>query len=467
MGVICHGQNPNNEKEILRNMKNSPMFIENKSLNKIMLIQRKFKCFRAKLILVRLKKESKEKISKELDAKKLIDFNKILECKSELYYNKLISSKKIKTFEEIIKNNKNIQKKLNSIKDYTFNFPFYIEISEEKIYKGSWNYNKNYNGYGTIYEFNSEKNRDSRTEGIFIDGLLNGYGRIFLSNEEMLVGEFMYNKLNGIGEYYRNDGSIYKGSFFGGLPQGNGEEIFNDGSTFTGFYLAGKKKYGKYSWKNGNYYQGDFYNDIFHGYGVYKWGGGRTYEGNWNNGKMDGKGKIMYVDGSYYDGEFKEGEKSGKGIYVWNKDKYYDGEWKNDKQNGYGTYYKNGNKVKGFWIKGKIISNTKKEEKKSIIQISPENKHKTIEISKNIRTSEGGNDINLISICSNQFNTIRSEAHPNNEHKKLRKNNTHIFISRKVNGKKYLGSIKRNINFNNDENNKEDKIFDDQTNIQK
>ena len=50
MGVICHGQNPNNEKEILRNMKNSPMFIENKSLNKIMLIQRKFKCFRAKLI---------------------------------------------------------------------------------------------------------------------------------------------------------------------------------------------------------------------------------------------------------------------------------------------------------------------------------------------------------------------------------------------------------------------------------
>jgi hypothetical protein len=379
----------------------------------------------------------------------------------------LISAKKIKIFEEIIKNNKNIQKKLNSIKDYTFNFPFYVEISEEKIYKGSWNYNKNYSGYGTIYEFNSEKNRDSRTEGIFIDGLLNGYGRIFLSNEEMLVGEFMYNKLNGLGEYYRNDGSIYKGSFFGGLPQGNGEEIFNDGSTFSGFYLAGKKKYGKYSWKNGNYYQGDFYNDIFHGYGVYKWGGGRTYEGNWNNGKMDGKGKIMYVDGSYYDGEFKEGVKSGKGIYVWNKDKYYDGEWKNDKQNGYGTYYKNGNKLKGFWIKGKIISNTKKDDKKSIIQISPENKHKTIDISKHIRTSEGGNDINLVSICSNQFNTIRSEAHPNNEHKKLKKNNTHIFISRKVNGKKYLGSVKRNINFNNDENNKEDKIFEEQANIQK
>ena len=141
-----------------------------------------------------------------------------------------------------------------------------------------------------IYEFNSEKKKDSKTEGIFNNRFLNGFGRIFLPNEEMLVGNFIYNKLNGIGEYYINDGSIYKGSFFEGLPQGNGQVIFNNGSIFTGFYLAGKN-HGNFLWKNG---------------GIYRWGNERAYEGNWKNGKMDGKGKLILIDGSYFDGDYVE-----------------------------------------------------------------------------------------------------------------------------------------------------------------
>ena len=274
----------------------------------------------------------------------------------------------------------------------------------------------------------------------------------------MLVGDFIYNKLNGIGEYYRNDGSIYKGSFFEGLPQGNGQEIFNNGSIFTGFYLAGKKKHGKYIWKNGNFYQGDFYNDIFHGYGIYRWGNERSYEGNWKNGQMDGKGKLTHIDGSYYDGEFVEGHKSGKGLYVWNKDKYYDGEWKNDKQNGYGVYYKNGSKLKGFWINGKLVSNYKKlNNKNSIIYISPENKHKTIDVERHLMTSEC-KELVMISNGNSQFNTIRSEKHGvNNTIHKLKRNNTHIYISKKIPNKKYLGNITKNIDFNKNTNKKEDK----------
>ena len=117
----------------------------------------------------------------------MIDYNKILECKSEQYYNKLLSSKKIQPFEELLKKNKFIQKKLSLIDKYSFNFPFNVEISEDKIYKGSWNYNKKFHGYGIIYEFNSQKEKDSKTEGIFNEGLLNSFGRIFLSNEEMIM----------------------------------------------------------------------------------------------------------------------------------------------------------------------------------------------------------------------------------------------------------------------------------------
>ena len=446
MGVICHGPSVNFEKDITKvNIRR--IFLEKKTLEKIIKIQRNYKRHKSKHHLLSLRKELKEKIFNELDEKKLIDLNKILESKSEQYYNKLISSKKIRPFEELIKMYKNTQKELDLINNNSFIFPFNVEISEEKIYKGSWSFNKNFHGYGVLYEFNYEKKKDSKTEGIFNEGSLNGLGRIFLSNEEMLIGDFIFNKLNGSGQYFRNDGSIYKGSFFDGLPQGNGQEIFKNESRFTGFYLAGKKKHGKFLWKNGNFYQGDFHDDLFHGYGVYKWGNERTYEGNWKEGKMDGKGKLVLVDGSYYDGEFVKGKKSGKGLYVWNKEKYYDGEWKNDKQNGYGVYYKNGTKIKGFWISGKLISNYNKLNNNNIMYISPDNKHmRNIDEDKNMRTTEYKLKA-MISDGSSPHNNMKSESKNSNDKKnQLKRNNTHIYISKKINNK-HLSNIKKNINF--------------------
>ena len=313
MGVICHGQEPNKENEITRNY--NPIFYDKNYIDKIVLIQKNFKAYNSKKKnLLLIKDQRQEKLYKELSSKKLINFNKILESKSFKYYNKLISSEKILPFKELISSNKKLKKKLLSQKNNTFNFPFHVSISENKIYKGNWSFFKNFNGYGQIFEFNPDKNTDSITEGIFEEGALNGFGRIFLSNEEYLTGDFIFNKLNGLGEYYRNDGSIYKGSFFDGLPQGNGEEIFANEATFKGFYLAGKKKHGKFMWKNGHFYIGDFLDDLFHGYGVYTWGEDRTYEGGWVMGKIEGKGKLKYKDGSYYDGEFKKKKKWGKGL---------------------------------------------------------------------------------------------------------------------------------------------------------
>ena len=62
----------------------------------------------------------------------------------------------------------------------------------------------------------------------------------------------------------------------------------------------------------------------------------------------------------------------------------------------------------------------------------------------------------MISGCSSQFNCIKSEVEKNDErNKKSKQNNTHIYISKKINNKKYFWKIKRNINFNQKENNLE------------
>jgi hypothetical protein len=51
---------------------------------------------------------------------------------------------------------------------------------------------------------------------------------------------------------------------------------------------------GKYTWKDGRYYEGEYFNDKKHGYGIYKWVDGKIYEGGWFEGHQDGKGKYKY-----------------------------------------------------------------------------------------------------------------------------------------------------------------------------
>lgn len=373
MGAACCGQNQSNELEIHQyNSKISPSFLRSKLINnnnikynnnplleKISIIQLAYKIHLSKRMLKSLFSQAKKKACINIDNRKLINEEVVLNSKSEQYYQDLLLNSKIKSFFEHINIDPKLKQQLKLTDKFSFCVPNYIVMSPKEVYKGSWNVNEKYSGYGVVYEFNDDKTLDSRTEGIFIRGELKGYGRKILSNEELLMGEFFENKLNGIGEYHRNDGSIYKGNFMNGLPHGNGKEIYIDGASFEGFYLSGEKKYGKYLWKDGNYYQGDFSSDLFNGRGVYRWAAeGNYYDGEWKNGKMDGKGKLVNSDGSYYDGQFQEGRKNGDGKYFWKKNIYYDGGWKDDKQNGFGTYCKNGKKVKGFWANGKILSNT-------------------------------------------------------------------------------------------------------------
>ena len=331
----------------------------NKPLNipKIILIQTNYRTHLCQNHLKHLIQILKNNLLVKCDKNKLINIQVLKKCRSEQYYQKLLSENKIKPFiEEYIKNNSLLSKQFSQLSKNVISIPYPVVTSNTQVYIGSYNLNKNFHGYGVIYDFDDEKNRDSRTEGIFTDGNLNGYGRIFLSSNEILKGDFALNKLNGFGEYIRNDGSIYEGTFFNGHPQGNGREKFNDGSFFEGFYIDGKKKNGKFTFKNGNFYQGCFENDMYDGEGIYKWSDGKIYDGFWKKGKIHGKGKLTFVDGSFYDGYFNEGKKEGNGKYCWNSSNFYDGEWKNDKQEGYGLYYKNGKKARGYWVDGKLIN---------------------------------------------------------------------------------------------------------------
>ena len=332
----------------------NPKYIQVQSIKKIIRLQKVIRAYLSKIKVKKIIKRKFEKILEEFEEKKLLNTEVITNSKSEIYYQKLLNTGTLKPFSNYINQNPKLVSKLKVLSKYCIDIPYYIVTSPKVAYKGSWNLRKKYHGYGVIYQFNNVTQKERKIEGIFSEGILNGYGRIIISDEEMLRGDFALNKLNGLGEYHRKDGSIYTGSFYGGYPQGRGRETFKDGSFFEGNYEKGKKKYGKFIWKDKNCYVGQFEKDLFHGQGIYNWGDKKKYDGTWKEGKMNGKGKLIYFDGSYYEGEFVNGLKEGLGKYVWKSNNYYSGEWKNDKQNGSGVYYKNGKKIKGVWQDGKL-----------------------------------------------------------------------------------------------------------------
>ena len=352
MGIGCINLHPKNDANDTNQYNSYPTIFKRTPIQ-IIMIQRNIRILLAKIKLDNYIKKITKKISNYLDQKKLLNEEIITNSKSEKHYQNLLNSNKIKLYSEYIIRNPILISKLKIMSKYTIDLPFYIVTSKKEAYKGSLNLNRQYHGYGVIYQFNDITKKERRVEGIFTNGILNGYGRIIISDEEMIRGDFALNKLNGLGEYHRKDGSLYSGAFYNGHPQGNGRETFKDGSFFEGFYVNGKKKYGKFEWKNKNSYEGYFEKDLFNGFGKYKWGDKKQYEGNWKDGKMNGKGKLTYSDRSYYEGEFVDGKKEGTGKYVWKSNIYF-GEWKNDIQNGYGIYYKDGKKIKGFWENGKL-----------------------------------------------------------------------------------------------------------------
>ena len=361
MGMVCCSANRNIEIEISHKIINPKFYLKNRINTPSELITLLQSYYRRHLSIKKFKAEIeslKEQIFSQLDKKKLVNNEIISDCLSEKIYQKYLLNGQIKSYMEIVNSNKKIKTNLRLLEKYSFFIPNYIVASPNEVYKGSWNLNKKYHGYGIKYEFDTINNIDSRTEGTFNNGLLFGWGRIISSKGEIFFGTFIFGKMTGYGEYQREDGSKYEGEFSEGLPHGKGKEKMNDGSTFEGDYSYGMRREGKIIWKDGSSYEGGFKKDKFNGHGKYNLGNKKEYEGEWKDGKMNGKGKLIHSDCSYYEGEFLNGKKNGQGKYVWEKNKFYIGGWKDDKQNGKGIYNKYGKEIKGFWSDGHLFSKT-------------------------------------------------------------------------------------------------------------
>ena len=212
---------------------------------------------------------------------------------------------------------------------------------EDYLYRGDLDLEGKFNGYGELFLKNGKK-----YEGKFIDGKLNGFGRLIdLFGIKCYEGKFKDNQLmDGKGKIIEigEDGSrtvhegdiknmkkegngieikkdyTYMGQFSNDVKHGHGKAIFNDDETvYEGDFINGQMKgIGIYHWKNKNTYEGEILNGKMHGKGKYIWADGSKYEGNYVNNKREGFGEYTKKSGKKYRGYYKGGKKHGKGVII-------------------------------------------------------------------------------------------------------------------------------------------------------
>ena len=195
-------------------------------------------------------------------------------------------------------------------------------------YIGSF-FDGKYNGYGTRWVLNSSSSKVYQYEGYYRDGKMDGPGKKYYPNGQILHDGIYENNKSTSGTTYYEDGSImYKGEYSDSSYNGKGILY----------------------WQNGNVkYDGEWSNGKRHGNGTYfREDGTKLYDGGWKEDKYYGYGKSFYEDGitTQYAGRWKDGVRSGEGKeYYANGVLRYDGSWEDDKWNGYGTWYwESGNK---------------------------------------------------------------------------------------------------------------------------
>lgn len=128
-------------------------------------------------------------------------------------------------------------------------------------------------------------------EGAFIDGHLEGEGKIQFPDGEVQIGRFEKGKLVE-GSIVFPDGEMQQGQFVNGRLQGFSEVIFADGERQSGNFVLGK----------------------LHGEGKIVFTSGFIHEGYFVHGTLHGKGTLTRPDGSIFTSYFTEGVASGKGM---------------------------------------------------------------------------------------------------------------------------------------------------------
>lgn len=327
------------------------------------LFRKKF--FELKGIKEKLKKDSEEFIKKK---------------RSEYIKESLMEA------DEIIKKNFNdnflskLQLKKNAKSNSNIRTDCLIKKNKEGkeegfLYKGELDKDGNINGYGELYLKDGKK-----YEGKFINGKLNGYGRvIILFGLKCFEGNFKDNifqdgpgkiiEIDEDGSKTVYDGYIenmkrqgkgmeekkkytYQGSFNDDLKHGKGKIIFHeDDSYYEGDFNKGQiTGYGTFHYKDKSCYDGEFLNGKMHGHGIFKWPDKSEFEGNYNQNLKEGFGEYRWKSGKKYQGNHKDGKRHGKGVYI-----YPNGERKE-------VEFYEGNEIKKYHVSESLLKDGIKRE---------------------------------------------------------------------------------------------------------
>ena len=241
-----------------------------------------------------------------------------------------------------------------------------IKFKNNNIYYGNWNDNYQMEGYG-IYYLNENK---VLTEGVWIKGDII-YGRIFLTNGDIYIGDMKNSLPDGKGKYIFANKDIYEGDFKKGDMTGKGIFTFcSGGAKYEGDiekgYFNGK---GKMIWNNGIEYSGEFLDSYLNGNGTITNNiQNEKYHGMFEKNEFNGKGIYYYRNGDIYDGNFEYGVKSGYGKYTRNDKVEFEGFWNDDLPNGNGELIFQGNNLKGYFRNGVFIENSENEENRDIFK---------------------------------------------------------------------------------------------------
>lgn len=228
---------------------------------------------------------------------------------------------------------------------------------------------------------------DGMYKGENTNGIPNGSGTMYYSDESVYTGHFKDGKCDGEGEWSAPDGSKYKGSFKDDTFDGSGVYVYSDGSSYTGEFKNGKRngsgvsvsvsgdKYdgefrdgfrhgtGTYTFSDGSYYTGQFAYGERNGSGKLVNSNGDTYEGEFRNGEFHGSGVFTRLDGASYCGEFKDGLRDGEGVFVKPDGTRYEGRFSLGEPNGFGVLsYPNGMRTEGYFEDGEFVSETKPDD---------------------------------------------------------------------------------------------------------
>ncbi|CAH8616450.1 unnamed protein product [Heterobilharzia americana] len=122
-------------------------------------------------------------------------------------------------------------------------------------------------------------------------------------------------KILGNGKFSMKDGSFYEGNFIDGEISGRGRR----------YYALSK-----------NEYIGQFMLGERHGYGRMNYADGSIYEGDWSHNLQQGQGKYIGADGSKYTGGFIANKRNGAGC-LWSHAFAYWGYWRDNLYDGMGV----------------------------------------------------------------------------------------------------------------------------------